>query len=266
MGNSCILTNSARLGHRKVCYSYIAPNLKTDIIEDMRELLESQKVYIDQDLWYIPNFLTEEEAAALKEHCDEPTGWYITSRSPSIRNKFIGVNYRLHAEGTVCPSRGIDLSLSAVFPTDEDEHYRDPIFWEDGGLLDRLSMALPNHLLKNTTLQSFWPFQEGFDNDGAFGWHHEKGNPGQKDDGMTGAWSLYLNDDFEGGQLLFKNKPEIVVKPQAGMLINIPITKEFTHKVTPVTSGIRHTLYGVCYEDKETHGEEYRNISTGDNC
>jgi len=232
----------------------------------MKEILESQKIFIEKDLWYIPNFLTEEEFANFKKHCDEPTGWYITSRSPSIRNKFIGVNYRLHPKGTVCPSRGIDLGLSAVFPTDEDQHYKDPVFWKDGGLLDRLSIVLPDYLVKNTTLQSFWPFTEGVDNYGAFKWHYEKGNPGQKDDGMKAAWSLYLSDDFEGGELLFKNKPEIVIKPKAGMLINIPITEEFTHKVTPVTSGIRHTLYGVCFDYKGAHYGENRTISTGDDC
>jgi hypothetical protein len=233
-----------------------------DIIMDMKELLESQKVFIDEDLWYIPNFLTEAESAALKAYYDEPTGWYITSRSPSIRNKFIGVKYRLHDEGTVCPSRGIDLSLSAVFPTDDDERYSDPLFWAPDALLDRLSMVLPNYLVRNTTLQSFWPFQEGVDNHGAFDWHHEKGNPGQKDDSLAGAWSLYLNDDFEGGELLFKYKPDIVIKPKPGMLINIPVTKEFTHKVTPVTSGIRHTMYGICIDNFDTE----RTISSGDNC
>lgn len=228
----------------------------------MRKILESQKVYIEKDLWYIPNFLTEDEYAALKKHCDEPTGWYITSRSPSIRNKFIDVECELYPEGTVCPTRGIDLSLSAIFPTDKSEKNKNPLFWGNKGLLDRLSMALPNYLITNMTLQSFWPFQEDVDSRGAFDWHHEKGNPGQKDDGMTGAWSLYLNDDFEGGELIFKNKPNILIKPKPGMLVNIPITKEFTHKVTPVTSGIRHTLYGICYDSLDSD----RTISTGDNC
>jgi len=232
----------------------------------MKNFLESQKVFIDKDLWYIPNFLTEEETNALKKYCDEPKGWYITSRSPSIRNKFIGVVCDIHPEGTICQTRGIDLSLSAVFPTEGNERYQDALFWGPEGLLDRLSMVLPNYLIKNTTLQSFWPFIEGVDNAGAFEWHHEKGNPGQKDDGLSGAWSLYINNEFEGGELLFKYKPGIVIKPEPGMLINIPTTKEFTHKVTPVTYGIRHTLYGICFDTELTTDEKDRTISTGDNC
>ena len=252
----------SRQTHRKVYFLYSAEFQNYDTIQYMKKELENRKVFIDKDLWYIPNFLTEEELIALKNHCDEPNGWYITSRSPSIRNKFIGVKSDIYPKGTVCPTRGIDLSLSAVFPTDENERYKDPLFWSPEGLLARLAVVLPNRLIQNTTLQSFWPFIEGVDNFGAFTWHYEKGNPGQKDDGLTGAWSLYINDDFDGGELLFKHKPDIVIKPSPGMLVNIPITEEFTHKVTPVTSGIRHTLYGICFDNPDSD----RTISTGNNC
>jgi hypothetical protein len=228
----------------------------------MDQSLESQKIFIDKDLWYIPNFLTAEESEVLKKHCDESTGWFITSRSPSIKNKFIDVKCEHHPQGTICPTRGIDLSLSAIFPTEKNERYSNPLFWGDGGLLDRLSIVLPNHLVKDTTLQSFWPFQDGVDNHGAFDWHYETGNAEEKHDGKTGTWSLYLNNNFEGGELLFKYKPDIVIKPQPGMLVNIPITEEFTHMVTPVISGIRHTLYGICYDD--LHAD--RTVSTGDDC
>jgi hypothetical protein len=77
---------------------------------------------------------------------------------------------------------------------------------------------------------------------------------------MTGAWSLYLNDDFEGGLLEFANK-DYKISPEIGMLVNIPMTKEFTHRVTPVTSGIRHTMYGVCYSDLSS-----RPVSSGETC
>lgn len=226
----------------------------------MKELLESQKVYIDKDLWYIPNFLTEKETTALKEYCDEPTGWYITSRSTSIKNKFVGVKYRLYPEGTVCPSRGIDLSLSAIFPTEDDEKYTNLLFWDDEGLIPRLKSVLPETLVENITLQSFWPLDNSY-HYGAYEWHYEKGEePKLNDKNMTGSWSLYLNDEFEGGSLEFLYKPYIL-QPKPGMLVNIPITKDFTHRVNPITSGIRHTLYGSCFANL---GD--RSLSTGDSC
>ena len=227
----------------------------------MDQNLESKKVFIDQDLWYIPNFLTTDELNFLKSYCDEPTGWYLTSRSTSIRNKFIGIEIDLHPEGTVCPTRGIDLSLSAKFPTEENKRYQEPLFWNPGGALDRMDQVLPKNLNKDITLQSFWPLDDS-DHSGAYNYHYEAVEGVTKSDDfiMTGAWSLYLNDNFEGGLLEFANK-DYKISPEIGMLINIPMTEEFTHRVTPVTNGIRHTMYGVCYSDLSS-----RPISSGDTC
>lgn len=226
----------------------------------MDQNLESKKVFIDQDLWYIPNFLTADELNFLKTYCDEPNGWYLTSRSTSIRNKFIGIEVDLHPEGTVCPTRGIDLSLSAKFPTEENKRYQEPLFWNPGGALDRMDQVLPKNLNKDITLQSFWPLDDS-DHSGAYNYHYEATEENMHDDFvMTGAWSLYLNDDFEGGLLEFANK-EYKVSPEVGMLVNIPMTKEFTHRVTPVISGVRHTMYGVCYLDLSS-----RPVSNGETC
>ena len=226
----------------------------------MDHSLESKKVFIDQDLWYIPNFLTEDELNFLKRYCDEPTGWYLTSRSTSIRNKFIGIVPDLHPEGTVCPTRGIDLSLSAKFPTEDNKRYQEPLFWNPGGALDRMDQVLPKNLNKDITLQSFWPLDDS-DHGGAYHYHYEAEVENHHDDFvMTGAWSLYLNEDFEGGVLEFANK-EYKVYPEVGMLINIPITKEFTHRVTPLISGVRHTMYGVCYSDLSKRPQ-----SSGETC
>jgi hypothetical protein len=50
-----------------------------------------KKVFIEKDLWYIENFLTEEELNLLLDLANDESGWYKTMRSPSIRNKFFGV-------------------------------------------------------------------------------------------------------------------------------------------------------------------------------
>ena len=128
-----------------------------------------------------------------------------------------------------------------------------------------MKVVLPNRLNEDTTLQSFWPLDDS-DHSGAYQWHWEKsmaaelGDPDFNDFGMTAAWSIYLNDDFEDGQLEFAYKA-YVIKPQPGMLISIPMTKEFTHRVTPVKNGERHTLYGTCFQDLND-----RDISSGETC
>jgi hypothetical protein len=227
--------------------------------------MKTEKIFLDKELWYIKNFLTKEEIRELMVHANEKTGWYKTSRCYSIRNKFIGVDVKLHPKGTVCPTRGIDLSGDAIFPDPKknaaiEEHLY--IFERPQGIFDRLEKVLPPTLVKQNTLQSFWPLENDDPKNigGAYNWHFEKGNEGQKDSGMTATWSIYLNDNFEGGILKFLEKP-YSIKPEPGMLVSVPLTKEWQHRVTPVTKGIRHTLYGTCFKNIFD-----RKVSTGDSC
>lgn len=231
--------------------------------------LNEKKVFIDKKLWYIENFLNEKELEELMRHANEETKWYKTSRSPSIKNKFIGVKVEVHPQGTICPTRKIDLSGDAIFPDENNLRIEEDllIFNDKNGISKKLQMVLPKTLVSQNTLQSFWPLseEEKMNPGGAYKWHYEKGmnesfNDNWDDSGMTAAWSVYLNDDFEGGLLEFLNKPYLI-KSKPGMLISIPMGKEFTHRVTPVIKGIRHTLYGTCFNDVKN-----RPISTGENC
>ncbi len=52
---------------------------------------------------------------------------------------------------------------------------------------------------------------------------------------------IYLNGDFDGGELVFRRQG-ITVKPEAGMLVLFPATFAFPHEVPPVTRGERWTI------------------------
>lgn len=239
--------------------------MKTDEFISLYQHWNSKKVFIDKELWYIENILTDQEMNEIMSHANEKTKWYKTMRSPSIRNKFIGVDVQVYPEGTICPTRGIDLSGDAMYPdqTQSGKSGKDLwIFHKPGGIFDKLRVVLPPVLVDNAILQSFWPLgeQEIDSPGGAYDWHFEKGHEAVNHTGMTAAWSLYLNDDFEGGILEFRDKPYFI-KAKPGMLISIPMTKDFTHRVTPVTSGVRHTLYGTCYENVSD-----RYVSTAETC
>lgn len=56
------------------------------------------------------------------------------------------------------------------------------------------------------------------------------------------AANLYLNDDFEGGELFFPER-NLSIKPKAGQLILFPGGNEYIHGVKPVTSGTRCVLF-----------------------
>jgi predicted 2-oxoglutarate/Fe(II)-dependent dioxygenase YbiX len=58
---------------------------------------------------------------------------------------------------------------------------------------------------------------------------------------------LFLNNDYEGGELCFKNTfddEEVAVKPLPGKLIIWPSNIMFPHTVKPVKKGIRYTVVG----------------------
>lgn len=63
---------------------------------------------------------------------------------------------------------------------------------------------------------------------------------------------VYLNDDFEGGELWFPDQ-NILIKPKPGLMVVFPSNKKFPHQVNPITSGRRFAyqrVYGI--EDAAT--------------
>lgn len=52
---------------------------------------------------------------------------------------------------------------------------------------------------------------------------------------------VYLNDDYEGGELEFPNF-NVKVKPEAGMMIVFPSNYAYTHIAKPVTNGTKYAL------------------------
>lgn len=60
---------------------------------------------------------------------------------------------------------------------------------------------------------------------------------------------LYLNDDYDGGEIYFPNQ-NIEIKPKPNTLVFFPGTLEFLHGVNPITKGIRYTLTSFWTFDK----------------
>jgi hypothetical protein len=235
-----------------------ATNYSVNLLEDrdmyrleaLKAELEPRKEYIDQDLWVIRNFFTEEEINFLTEKANETDAWYPTMRSPyggNIKNKFLGY----------VPQYGDDGVLLPPHPSNNPKSIPVPYL---GGIQERLEAVLPKYFGGAGALQSFFEVPDeqiiaelGYNVDYAMDFHYERheavDNPalfGQAQ--ITGAFSIYINDNYDGGILEFKNK-DYVVKPEIGMLVNVPLYKEFEHRVTKVTNGNRHTLYGTCWSN-----------------
>ena len=51
----------------------------------------------------------------------------------------------------------------------------------------------------------------------------------------------YLNDEFEGGEIVF-DRAQLVVRPRRGLLLAFPSDAAHLHEVLPVRSGVRYTM------------------------
>jgi hypothetical protein len=238
-----------------------------DKLEKLRKIWEPRKEYIEKDLWVIRNFLSEEEIKWLDDLAREPDHWYATMRSPyggNTRNKFIGYDPLYREDGVM---------LLPGMPGTEDRYFATE--YHGFGIDHRIAAIVPPQWSGAGAFQSFFEVPDeqiiaelGHNVDFAMDFHYEQDEdhtgvpPGvdvQKNI-MTAAISIYVNDDYDGGILEFKNK-DYSIEPEPGMLVHIPLYKEFEHRITKVTNGNRHTLYG-----KSWLNESLRHSSTNDDC
>lgn len=244
-------------------------------LDKLSKIWEPRKEYIEKDLWVIRNFLTPSELEWLNTEANDPDGWYNTMRSPyggNTKNKFLGYIPDYDENGNM------------LVPT---EHSR----WKDRGptsyIEKRIESVVPKYFGGAGALQSFFEvsdeqiFEETGrrDIDYAMPWHYERDDSDSEEQQtvivensktqgkrinstgkISASFNVYINDNFDGGVLEFRNK-DYVIKPEVGMLVNIPLYKEFEHRVTKVTNGNRHTIYGRSWDRADG-----KYLSTNEDC
>lgn len=70
--------------------------------------------------------------------------------------------------------------------------------------------------------------------------HDDMGPPELQIDNLHGG-IIYLNEDFTGGELYYKNF-DYIIKPKSGMLVVHSAKNEYTHGVKEVSSGTRYAI------------------------
>ena len=63
------------------------------------------------------------------------------------------------------------------------------------------------------------------------------------------AANIYLNDDYEGGELIF-TKLRHSIKPKAGQLIMFPSGIEYSHEVSQISNGDRYSVVAFLTTEK----------------
>lgn len=67
---------------------------------------------------------------------------------------------------------------------------------------------------------------------------------------------LYLNDDYEGGEIYFRLQ-DLMVKPDAGDLFIFPSNFMYPHRAMPVESGTKYSLVTMLDYSEKFHTEEF---------
>ena len=67
--------------------------------------------------------------------------------------------------------------------------------------------------------------------------HHYDGQDG--DSNLRYSFVVYLNDDYEGGEISFPNQ-NVTIKPKAGSLVMFPSQQPYIHESKPVLSGVKY--------------------------
>lgn len=75
-----------------------------------------------------------------------------------------------------------------------------------------------------------------YDTGKGMGPHCDAEDPSGTGENLKYSLVCYLNDDYEGGEIYFKNQ-DVKIKPKAGSLVLFPSVHPYLHESLPVTKG-----------------------------
>lgn len=78
-----------------------------------------------------------------------------------------------------------------------------------------------------------------YENGMGMGPHCDAADPNGTGTSLKYSLVTYLNDDYEGGELYFKEQ-DITIKPKAGSLVLFPSTEPYYHESKPLKSGTKY--------------------------
>lgn len=210
-----------------------------------------QRKYLDDKVWVIENFISETECDIILGSLEDKTersmedgGW--TMRGQARDGKRNMWNRWLNANTSMYDSKeaeAVGLLSRQIMPRIEEEfkeygvykntytftRYEVPPVDENGIVINP----------RNSDLTLEWHFE------GDSNW-----SPEEQREIMSTGLVLVLNDNYEGGDLVFRYN-DIRIKSKKGMLINVPVEREYTHGLEDLTSGTRFILYGHVWKNLE---------------
>jgi len=173
------------------------------------------KVYIDTNIYYVDNFLSQEEIDKILGSTFE---WIQTNEDGNGAHPFDENELNTLREG------GVARRFTGMIQSESE-------FWWNV-IIKRLRDLLDNENEKYNAV----PYITKYLPEGDWGlYFHYENHPdcGPIGKYTTLGFTLGLNDGWTGGEIVFKNKPiEFTVKP--GTILVFPASEDYTHAVNAV--------------------------------
>lgn len=182
-----------------------------------------------------PNFLSVDDCKFLVEYANKQTATDLAIFDPIETNKTSNVSFKVNKEVRDTQNVECDEHMSTNLNSLVGQAVRDII----NPYFDiALQSGEPVQFLKYGVGGHYKPHPDGE----ATRYDKEQGKVvWAKNMDRDISILLYLNDEYEGGQLVFPNQ-HITINPKPGMLVAFPSSHHFIHGVTPVTAGTRYVL------------------------
>jgi hypothetical protein len=194
-------------------------------------------VWLKDDVASFPGFMSEEDCNRIVD--------FFEDQGTSLGNWMQTCFYDSLGMAVVCDDDALERSGL------EDIH-QNYFEWLRLEIKAAIEQAFGREVKTNSTHAQKWPV-------GSFArWHSDNSDI----DGNPSAWSdnkfasiLYLNDDYEGGELIFRDY-DLNVKLKKGSLIVFPGGIENIHRVEEVRAGNRLTVVGFWDYADSSYSEE----------
>lgn len=189
-------------------------------------MIKTRAIYLEPGIFYIEDFLEPEELKAVQDFCTQSDKWDSVLGWGS---ESLWTNNTRHVAGDHAATAAlykVNLAMAELVNSDIAEH-------------------CPNYTINRFSSLSNPPIE------GATFWDNDEWSMGPHWDSDYGPLDglstiehgvlFYINDDYEGGEVVYTNKG-IEFKPKANTILVHGGSEEYTHGVRKVTSGERYTL------------------------
>lgn len=187
------------------------------------------KVYLDENIFYIENFISEFELEKINN-------LILNAKWKDVGNFLLtDIDYEVLKE--------IEDRLSNVFS--EAEYFKIPT------IIQKYSSDYFGNKMDSGNLSQYWalaPHSDNYDVDPKI--INSDSGYSSKSSHVVNGYIIYYNDNYTGGEVIYTLK-NLSIRPKSRMLLVHSGSKEYEHGVTKVTEGTRYFTSGFTYDSKE---------------